>query len=221
MGRFINSDSLEYLGDGAELSNYNLFAYCDNNPVMGSDPEGTLNGVNLFASIIVAVAITGLCVATAGLGAAIVIGGSAVTSAVITTGIGCTVAAATTIIDSAIENDCEELNPLDVAYDTFLGGFHAATNVFFGNCSGSIMKIGGKLLVNYIADGFGAGIKSYASGKSEEEIHKDMTNAASEHLATLMLDTVHSEFFPFLGGDGYFVQTINDLKYSVLKWVSD
>lgn len=40
-GRFINSDALEYLGDGAELSNYNLFAYCGNNPVNDEDPEGT------------------------------------------------------------------------------------------------------------------------------------------------------------------------------------
>ncbi len=41
IGRFINTDSLEYLGDGAELSNYNLFAYCGDNPVMGYDPRGT------------------------------------------------------------------------------------------------------------------------------------------------------------------------------------
>lgn len=41
VGRFINSDAHEYLGNGAELSNYNLFAYCGNNPVLGYDPEGT------------------------------------------------------------------------------------------------------------------------------------------------------------------------------------
>ena len=39
-GRFLNSDALEYLGQGAELRNYNLFAYCGNNPVMGYDPSG-------------------------------------------------------------------------------------------------------------------------------------------------------------------------------------
>lgn len=41
VGRFINSDSLEYLGDGTELSNYNLFAYCGDNPVNYFDPNGT------------------------------------------------------------------------------------------------------------------------------------------------------------------------------------
>ena len=40
-GRFINADSLEYLGDGEELNNYNLFAYCGNNPVTKKDPKGT------------------------------------------------------------------------------------------------------------------------------------------------------------------------------------
>ena len=39
-GRFINADSLDYLGEGAELCNHNLFAYCGNNPVMCSDPTG-------------------------------------------------------------------------------------------------------------------------------------------------------------------------------------
>ena len=40
-GRFINADSLDYLGEGAELCNYNLFAYCSNNPIMRKDPTGS------------------------------------------------------------------------------------------------------------------------------------------------------------------------------------
>lgn len=40
MGRFISADDTAYLGaDGTPLS-YNLFAYCKNNPVMLSDPNG-------------------------------------------------------------------------------------------------------------------------------------------------------------------------------------
>ena len=38
-GRFINSDSLDYL-DPETLGGLNLYAYCGNNPVMGVDPEG-------------------------------------------------------------------------------------------------------------------------------------------------------------------------------------
>ena len=38
-GRFINSDTLDYL-DPETLGGLNLYAYCGNNPVMGVDPEG-------------------------------------------------------------------------------------------------------------------------------------------------------------------------------------
>ncbi len=38
--RFLNPDTIDYLGDGEEMHNYNLFAYCGNNPVMYSDPQG-------------------------------------------------------------------------------------------------------------------------------------------------------------------------------------
>lgn len=41
VGRFINSDSVAYLGKGKELVNYNLFAYCSNNPVNRVDYAGT------------------------------------------------------------------------------------------------------------------------------------------------------------------------------------
>ena len=40
IGRFLNADSSDYLGEGNALNNYNLFAYCENNPVMYSDPTG-------------------------------------------------------------------------------------------------------------------------------------------------------------------------------------
>ena len=40
LGRFLNPDTLDYLGDGEDLANYNLFAYCGNNPVMYIDPTG-------------------------------------------------------------------------------------------------------------------------------------------------------------------------------------
>ena len=40
MGRFINQDS--YVSTGTGLLGYNMFAYCDNNPVNGWDPTGAL-----------------------------------------------------------------------------------------------------------------------------------------------------------------------------------
>ena len=40
-GRFISPDSVEYL-DPETLGGINLYAYCNNNPVMNVDPNGTL-----------------------------------------------------------------------------------------------------------------------------------------------------------------------------------
>ena len=40
IGRFISADGIEYL-DPETIGGLNLFAYCNNNPVMGTDPDGT------------------------------------------------------------------------------------------------------------------------------------------------------------------------------------
>ena len=39
-GRFINADDYGYLGASGTLLGYNLFAYCENNPVYNFDPKG-------------------------------------------------------------------------------------------------------------------------------------------------------------------------------------
>ena len=44
-GRFINADSL--IGVAGKLLSHNLFAYCNNNPVMMSDPSGNYAGMSL------------------------------------------------------------------------------------------------------------------------------------------------------------------------------
>ena len=48
VGRFINADEIGYLGANGTIPSYNLFAYCENNPVNYSDPDGMLS----IASII-------------------------------------------------------------------------------------------------------------------------------------------------------------------------
>ena len=40
VGRFINADDVDYLGASGKPLSYNLFAYCENNPVNNSDPTG-------------------------------------------------------------------------------------------------------------------------------------------------------------------------------------
>ncbi len=40
MGRFLNADG--YVSTGTGLLGYNMYAYCNNNPVMGYDPNGNI-----------------------------------------------------------------------------------------------------------------------------------------------------------------------------------
>ncbi|MBQ2710937.1 MAG: RHS repeat-associated core domain-containing protein, partial [Clostridia bacterium] len=49
-GRFINADGLEYL-DPETIGGLNLYAYCGNNPVMHTDPMGTIS-IILLAGLI-------------------------------------------------------------------------------------------------------------------------------------------------------------------------
>ena len=39
-GRFVSPDNMGYLGANGDLSSYNLYAYCSNNPIMFTDPSG-------------------------------------------------------------------------------------------------------------------------------------------------------------------------------------
>ena len=67
LGRFINADGLVSTGEG--IQGYNMFAYCNNNPIMGYDPTGLVNwggvaaGVGIGILSVFAIAAT---VATAG-----------------------------------------------------------------------------------------------------------------------------------------------------------
>ena len=54
-GRFISQDSIEYANPEV-LNGINLYAYCSNNPVMGSDPNGNFWLIALF-SVVVSVAV--------------------------------------------------------------------------------------------------------------------------------------------------------------------
>ena len=56
-GRFLNADG--QLNDG--LLGYNLFAYCENNPVMGYDPSGEWSWIAMLEGVVLSAAVTGIC----------------------------------------------------------------------------------------------------------------------------------------------------------------
>ena len=83
MGRFINGDDVANLGADDSLVNFNLFAYCANNPVNRFDDNGNASLPNWAKVTIGAVAIAGLAVATVCTGgAAAVICGAALSGAI-------------------------------------------------------------------------------------------------------------------------------------------
>lgn len=43
IGRFINADNVVYLGTTGSVLSYNLFAYCENNPIVNTDAAGTFS----------------------------------------------------------------------------------------------------------------------------------------------------------------------------------
>ena len=78
IGQFISPDTQNYL-DSQTIGGVDLYAYCNNNPVMGYDPTGHWDWGQFWkgvAVVAVAAAVVAITVATAGatsgLGAAII-----------------------------------------------------------------------------------------------------------------------------------------------------
>ena len=76
IGRFINADDVDVLGvEQGSLIQYNLFAYCLNNPVNRYDEDGYLSWPNWATKVAIGVGVIALCavvtVATGGAGAGV------------------------------------------------------------------------------------------------------------------------------------------------------
>ena len=57
-GRFLNADTLPYLGADGELRGYNLYAYCGNNPVMYTDPSGHAILTSIIIGLVISLSST-------------------------------------------------------------------------------------------------------------------------------------------------------------------
>ena len=68
-GRFLNADSVDYIAPDL-IGGLNLYAYCNNNPVMYSDPEGVWAMPNWLKWVIGGAVIVGLGIATIATGGA-------------------------------------------------------------------------------------------------------------------------------------------------------
>ncbi len=51
IGRFINADSTDYLGATGTVLSFNLFSYCENNPVLSEDANGAFSATIVFNAL--------------------------------------------------------------------------------------------------------------------------------------------------------------------------
>ena len=68
VGRFLNADV--YASTGQGILGNNMFAYCNNNPVMGYDPNGMINWGGVLVGLVVGVAAAAAIAATIAIAAA-------------------------------------------------------------------------------------------------------------------------------------------------------
>ncbi len=143
-GRFLNADSLSYLGDGDELSNYNLYAYCGNNPVMGYDPYGTFDwssfgkGAGWLAIGITAICV-GVSVLTCGVAAPAMMAVAAVT-----------VAAGTLTAVNGVSEIGEAATGHNFVRDDVFGGNEQAYDIY-SNTTAAVAEIGTAICGGWIA----------------------------------------------------------------------
>ena len=150
-GRFISPDHMGYMAEQMErINGCNLYAYCLNNPVMYSDPEGKLPiWLNLLIGGAVIIGLGILAVATAGAGtAAAAVAAGAFKGAVVGAAVGAAMGGATGAIDAVISGGDVLQGMAEGIASGFAGG--AVSGAFggaFGSLSGGV-KTGTRLLAH-------------------------------------------------------------------------
>ena len=143
VGRFMTIDGIEYL-DPETINGLNLYAYCNNNPVMNVDPDGNKWWHWLLGGLAI-IAMTALAVVTAGVAATIIssvvgIAGTTFISAAMTgAAIGGLVTGGMELISQGIKTNWQTLNMRDVAIETFTGSVYGAISGML--CSGPTPKL--------------------------------------------------------------------------------
>ncbi len=125
--RFINSDS-QIAGVSGDVSGYNLFEYCNNNPVKMTDASGEWPKLSNKAKVGIGLAVIAVCavaaIALTGPAGAIAIGAlkGAVTGAVIGAASGAATNGAITYITSGGDIEATKQAAIDGAADGFMTG---------------------------------------------------------------------------------------------------
>ncbi len=134
IGRFINIDEVSYL-DAEAINGLNLYIYCDDNPIMGYDPDGTWNWKKFWktaAVVVVAVAAVALTVVTLGTAA------PAVTAGIV----GGVAAASASIITQGVTEGYENIDWGEVGIQTVSGIAYGATSILMPGVGGMFARAG-------------------------------------------------------------------------------
>ena len=186
VGRFISQDSFEY-ADPDTINGLNLYAYCNNNPVMNVDPTGTWSWRgfwNVLAAVAIVAAVTALTVVTAG-AATVAIAGALGASALTIAGATATVitTAATfgligginEIVTQSIDKGIDNINLGSVAIQSFASAVDGAlyAGSLFGGASGKLL-LGGIRIATAMAS---AHLYGLSEGYDQNQI-ADIVNSA-------------------------------------------
>ena len=194
IGRFISADSIDYL-DPHTVGGLNLFAYCNNNPVMNVDPTGCWSWSAFWKGIAtLVVAASAIAVSVATIGAATPLAVTAIAAVTATAGALTAVNGVATVVEAATDyNFVEEavFQGNEAAYETYA----AVTE--------SVASVGAAVLGVYNATGYAKAAragrqflgKGYAKARSNRWVSGDglrqMIADTSHHVLDGMPTTNH------------------------------
>ena len=195
-GRFLNADFAEVVSNENTLTDKNLYAYCDNNPVMRVDEDGE------FWNIVIGAAVGGIVGGVfAGISSYANTGkvdwGSVVINAVVgaaggaiaATGLSAIAQAGLTAVVSGAGNAADQIhknkgldnfNPYDVAFSAGVGGASSLLGTGLGKVFGRKIEQAGMSLLNKGQDKLLTGYVRQSVGQSHSALLRQGTKLVAQ-----------------------------------------
>ncbi len=176
IGRFISIDGIEYL-DPETINGLNLYAYCNNNPVMNIDP----NGNKWWHWVAAAVAVVGITVATVftaggaalAIGAALGVGKALLGATMVGAAIGGLVAGGMELISQGLATNWGKVDWGALAIETFTGAAYGAATGMMGATTSAGLRVGLRGVMVAMS-GVNAVLHGVNSGQSFKDTMVDM-----------------------------------------------
>lgn len=179
VGRFITIDDISYI-DPETINGLNLYAYCGNNPVMYTDPNGTAKWWEWLLGIVIIIGAVALSVVTAGLAAPIsaALGGGlagAIVGGAVAGAIGGAITGfAFSVASQGISNGFDNIDWQQVGYDALFG---AVSGAIAGSALGMLKSVvSSKVIASSIAQINQGGAKFYDSLKNTLKVSSILKN---------------------------------------------